>query len=183
MVEQPYDFQHDDDISDVSSSDNFDNTPYNSKNNQHMTDTLNNYFDTHRFSIADSLKPYKFSLACHNVRGLMNPAKQSQILSAFESKHLDILGISETKLSLAALIHNFKNTDLLSSWWSHHPSRQTSGGVGLIIRQPLDRKSTRLNSSHTVISYAVFCLKKKKETTTYNNNTRSNEPTCSTYYC
>src|SRR5438132_8098464 len=27
----------------------------------------------------------------------------------------------------------------------------------------LDRKSTRLNSSHTVISYAVFCLKKKTE--------------------
>src|SRR5947207_11540124 len=27
---------------------------------------------------------------------------------------------------------------------------------------PSDRKSTRLNSSHTVISYAVFCLKKKK---------------------
>src|SRR5436190_13955046 len=27
-----------------------------------------------------------------------------------------------------------------------------------------DRKSTRLNSSHTVISYAVFCLKKKKRT-------------------
>src|SRR5438034_4676613 len=28
----------------------------------------------------------------------------------------------------------------------------------------LDRKITRLNSSHTVISYAVFCLKKKKKT-------------------
>src|SRR5256885_7151426 len=28
-----------------------------------------------------------------------------------------------------------------------------------------DRKSTRLNSSHLVISYAVFCLKKKKQTT------------------
>src|SRR3954467_9253956 len=27
-----------------------------------------------------------------------------------------------------------------------------------------DRKSTRLNSSHTIISYAVFCLKKKKKT-------------------
>ncbi len=26
----------------------------------------------------------------------------------------------------------------------------------------IDRKSTRLNSSHTVISYSVFCLKKKK---------------------
>src|SRR5438477_5211554 len=29
-------------------------------------------------------------------------------------------------------------------------------------RAPLDRKSTRLNSSHMSISYAVFCLKKKK---------------------
>src|SRR3989454_6460155 len=28
---------------------------------------------------------------------------------------------------------------------------------------PRDRKSTRLNSSHLVISYAVFCLKKKKD--------------------
>src|SRR5438034_6548746 len=34
-----------------------------------------------------------------------------------------------------------------------------------------DRKSTRLNSSHTVISYAVFCLKKKKIV----NNKASNE--------
>src|SRR5438132_10734510 len=32
-------------------------------------------------------------------------------------------------------------------------------------RDPADRKSTRLNSSHTVISYAVFCLKKKKTKT------------------
>src|SRR5438445_3177928 len=34
---------------------------------------------------------------------------------------------------------------------------------------PLDRKSTRLNSSHANISYAVFCLKKKKKNT---NNTK-----------
>src|SRR5260221_2631599 len=32
------------------------------------------------------------------------------------------------------------------------------------VRLRRDRKSTRLNSSHTVISYAVFCLKKKKRT-------------------
>src|SRR5438132_7426622 len=32
----------------------------------------------------------------------------------------------------------------------------------VVVRQARDRKSTRLNSSHTVISYAVFCLKKKK---------------------
>src|SRR5690625_6355745 len=34
-----------------------------------------------------------------------------------------------------------------------------------------DRKSTRLNSSHVAISYAVFCLKKKKK---HNKNTISN---------
>src|SRR5436190_16366249 len=33
-----------------------------------------------------------------------------------------------------------------------------------------DRKSTRLNSSHTVISYAVFCLKKKKKRKNQSNN-------------
>src|SRR5256885_12086211 len=32
-----------------------------------------------------------------------------------------------------------------------------------------DRKSTRLNSSHLVISYAVFCLKKKKENHEYHD--------------
>src|SRR5690348_17597605 len=34
---------------------------------------------------------------------------------------------------------------------------------------PPDRKSTRLNSSHPSISYAVFCLKKKKTNTLYTN--------------
>src|SRR2546430_12583369 len=37
-----------------------------------------------------------------------------------------------------------------------HPARGS--------RDPRDRKSTRLNSSHSQISYAVFCLKKKKTT-------------------
>src|SRR5256885_6085715 len=36
--------------------------------------------------------------------------------------------------------------------------------AGLVTWLTTDRKSTRLNSSHLVISYAVFCLKKKKKT-------------------
>src|SRR5207245_5787126 len=36
-------------------------------------------------------------------------------------------------------------------------------------RRPVDRKSTRLNSSHGSISYAVFCLKKKKKSTCNTN--------------
>src|SRR5438034_8101458 len=40
--------------------------------------------------------------------------------------------------------------------------RQFRGHAGIGLPNP-DRKSTRLNSSHTVISYAVFCLKKKNK--------------------
>src|SRR5690349_23720003 len=38
------------------------------------------------------------------------------------------------------------------------------GRQGRVARAMRDRKSTRLNSSHVEISYAVFCLKKKKKT-------------------
>src|SRR5256885_5227108 len=38
-----------------------------------------------------------------------------------------------------------------------------SAGRQLVYTLAVDRKSTRLNSSHLVISYAVFCLKKKKK--------------------
>src|SRR5947209_10780704 len=41
-------------------------------------------------------------------------------------------------------------------------------------RYPKDRKSTRLNSSHANISYAVFCLKKKKKQ--QNNTTVNHQP-------
>src|SRR5947207_15426785 len=40
-----------------------------------------------------------------------------------------------------------------------------------------DRKSTRLNSSHTVISYAVFCLKKKKKKKKKHNRKKQIETT------
>src|SRR2546430_5969531 len=66
------------------------------------------------------------------------------------------------------------------AWWARLlariPLRALYGFAGLlgwlafrafpyrqhVVRENLDRKSTRLNSSHSQISYAVFCLKKKK---------------------
>src|SRR5688572_31449489 len=68
----------------------------------------------------------------------------------------------------------FPYTTLFRSW--EHVALRRSSADG---RRPGrrrwrdgDRKSTRLNSSHSQISYAVFCLKKKKKTdpqTTYTN--------------
>src|SRR5688572_32714423 len=48
----------------------------------------------------------------------------------------------------------------LERWWAK-----------LLALGALDRKSTRLNSSHSQISYAVFCLKKKKKNNNINNKT------------
>src|SRR5690625_5957285 len=42
---------------------------------------------------------------------------------------------------------------------------------------PRDRKSTRLNSSHVAISYAVFCLKKKNNNRTSGNRSASSDTT------
>src|SRR2546427_9590180 len=64
----------------------------------------------------------------------------------------------------------------ISTYCAHSP-RRTSRFTGLLLStlasvaskllspviSTLDRKSTRLNSSHSQISYAVFCLKKKKK--------------------
>src|SRR5260221_3656198 len=47
--------------------------------------------------------------------------------------------------------------------WTRASSRCHSSTFLTGSLEAVDRKSTRLNSSHTVISYAVFCLKKKKK--------------------
>src|SRR2546430_8253060 len=44
-------------------------------------------------------------------------------------------------------------------------------------KMPTDRKSTRLNSSHSQISYAVFCLKKKKKHRNHGRQRHTDVPT------
>src|SRR5437870_13448170 len=65
-------------------------------------------------------------------------------------------------------LHSFptrRSSDLgaLCRGTSLFPSRARRADLpGLGLKKARDRKSTRLNSSHVAISYAVFCLKKKK---------------------
>src|SRR3712207_7462387 len=58
-----------------------------------------------------------------------------------------------------------------SSWNSKHSGlarkhRRAGSGIPAALDDTIDRKSTRLNSSHANISYAVFCLKKKNKIST-----------------
>src|SRR5690348_17764712 len=54
--------------------------------------------------------------------------------------------------------------------------RDGGRAAGHVHEQTADRKSTRLNSSHPSISYAVFCLKKKKLQNQSRNCLRSSHP-------
>src|SRR5947208_4986706 len=65
------------------------------------------------------------------------------------------------------------------AWHKHRPGGLFYDGhfqsriAGMSIRE--DRKSTRLNSSHQIISYAVFCLKKKKRKNNNSHYTKHHE--------
>src|SRR2546429_9983495 len=71
-------------------------------------------------------------------------------------------------------ISPFHSSDTILKFWSCFDralanNKKTCDGkrrvLSIIADNFTDRKSTRLNSSHGYISYAVFCLKKKKKTT------------------
>src|SRR5258708_21763846 len=62
---------------------------------------------------------------------------------------------SEAPVRLAVLFAG--NGFHTKEWWAKGEGKGMEAVAG-------DRKSTRLNSSHQIISYAVFCLKKKKKT-------------------
>src|SRR5437879_10236012 len=65
-------------------------------------------------------------------------------------------------------IYDAFNVPYTERWDHRYPSRpQTAEYISAVLARSvarLDRKSTRLNSSHRCISYAVFCLKKKTYT-------------------
>src|SRR5206468_11229216 len=73
-------------------------------------------------------------------------------------------------LSYAQLTHSIGLNDLCDSLQLHSGPLSAVRGASPPSRNGLsnakDRKSTRLNSSHDQISYAVFCLKKKKKKST-----------------
>src|SRR5256885_6041983 len=62
--------------------------------------------------------------------------------------------------------------ELVGQFYLDQPARSGKRGGAWMDDVRTDRKSTRLNSSHLVISYAVFCLKKKKTHT----QTREHHP-------
>src|SRR5690349_23765149 len=89
-------------------------------------------------------------------------------LHSFPTRRSSDLALSQNNGQLAISWKTARGNRLMLTWeerGSLHPvpTKRGSGfGMQLIDKGIRDRKSTRLNSSHVEISYAVFCLKKKK---------------------
>src|SRR5260221_5570090 len=71
--------------------------------------------------------------------------------------------VKSTAFAIRPLVTELAAWLSLIDAYGHRPSFRSKQPYPLL----RDRKSTRLNSSHTVISYAVFCLKKKKNEDTH----------------
>src|SRR5690625_6607520 len=76
---------------------------------------------------------------------------------------MGIASLLAEKIHAERSVHFFEETDQDIERVLDIFIRVNSGGTVLSYSE--DRKSTRLNSSHVAISYAVFCLKKKKPET------------------
>src|SRR5690554_7634854 len=72
-------------------------------------------------------------------------------------------GVAKEDAELEAWLKGLAPSTDLRKWFGHDPEKWEEFRQRYLKE---DRKSTRLNSSHVRISYAVFCLKKKRETTT-----------------
>src|SRR5947207_10730017 len=80
------------------------------------------------------------------------------ILSKLKGKEMPPAGVERNEGQISALVA-FLEKELARA--DAAAASNTKPDPGRVTARRLDRKSTRLNSSHTVISYAVFCLKKK----------------------
>src|SRR5688500_20305600 len=98
-------------------------------------------------SLLTSLFVIFFLLSYGNPRGLHSfPTRRSSDLRLMAGAHRT----NEVSIEANGLQFQYQE-------WGDARSRHA-----VVLLHGLDRKSTRLNSSHLVISYAVFCLKKKK---------------------
>src|SRR5437867_9595639 len=113
-----------------------------------------------------------YSNFIHSIFFFFNDTATTEIYTLSLHDALPISLLDEVLLRVALGPHDLDGPDA-------GPERRR-GRVGLGHRSLLgvgDRKSTRLNSSHRTISYAVFCLKKKKTTRimTRNQSARYND--------
>src|SRR3989442_6741604 len=88
-----------------------------------------------------------------------NPRGMRRDFEALEKRRMAAVRLFPTDLNNSEIGRRLKICDQTVSRWR---AQYRAGGESALRKAGRDRKSTRLNSSHVRISYAVFCLRKKK---------------------
>src|SRR5688572_32655276 len=91
----------------------------------------------------------------------MTPSTEIYTLSLHDALPISLERMAEFDAVVAADVRQ-RVLDLESSRAVVEAASDAFGSAAECVRSGLDRKSTRLNSSHSQNSYAVFCLKKEK---------------------
>src|SRR5690606_40682207 len=110
-----------------------------------------------------------FQLFDHNIAYeiRLNRAMEEEMLSTFHYYGVTDLSIDNAEVDHKSDFRYLVSEERVERIIEHARFYGSDNGItrGLIFcSRRKDRKSTRLNSSHVKISYAVFCLKKKKKT-------------------
>src|SRR5207245_10194818 len=101
--------------------------------------------------------------SCLHCALLSFPTRRSSDLWFQEYWLLRRLDGADPLLPGADDVYDSFNVSYTRRWDHRFPSRASTRAYITEVLRRRDRKSTRLNSSHGSISYAVFCLKKKKK--------------------
>src|SRR5690625_1950594 len=127
------------------------------------------------------LRYLRFLSKSTNQHGVHSPFVYSYLTEGIYNTKRSYKGYQKKRRLLQATIDYFQVKNILGTpEFQIDPNKEKANQFGkeayiklhyikaieTFTKEELDRKSTRLNSSHVAISYAVFCLKKKKNSTT-----------------
>src|SRR3990167_1252053 len=126
-----------------------------------------NYLKWFEIGRTELLRQIGVPYASIEEKGLRFPVTEVSCRYFRPSRYDDVITIETALTSLGRVTLTFsyrllrkEDGALIASGWTKHACVDEKGEVTKIPPDLEDRKSTRLNSSHSQISYSVFCLKK-----------------------
>src|SRR3954454_7318291 len=100
-------------------------------NNNNISNTIN--IQTFNY------KSKYIKIGTHNVRGFNLETKQREMFDEYKHLDIDIIGITETKLSEKQGKNTLNNKKIFKSWWTGNQEKSKTGGVGIAVKTGLDK--------------------------------------------
>ena len=103
-----------------------------------------------------------FKLGMHNIRGINKTVDQNNLLQEIKDEKIDILGLSETKLTQEVADFTFKNQDNYKVFHSCNNDQPYGSGVSILVHKKLERNIYRVERIEGYVLTINFLFKGKK---------------------